>query len=84
MKEISTDLFDELDSLPTPKPRKSKTIERDHRSWFYVVDTVNGDCSNPDCKDPRDKANGVTMVWHHPSGESVCRYCFLGGWLVDD
>jgi len=37
-------------------------------------------CDNPDCIDPRDKTYGQTVV--DINGKSLCRYCFLGGWLT--
>lgn len=92
MEELSADLLDELDRQPIKKKRKTKVIERSYRAWFYEVSTNNGDCDNPDCADPRKKARGVTMVWTHPSGLSMCRYCFLDpeveskglAWLKDE
>lgn len=96
MEEISSDLFEELLKQPEKKPKKKKKVERTYRVWFYEVPTHNGDCSNPDCIDPRGKSSGVTQVWDHPTGVSMCRFCFLGkdviaggglhglGWLDDD
>ena len=84
MKEIPTDLFEELAKQPVPKPRKSKNIERTFRNWFYEVPTQNGNCDNPDCKDTRRKAQDITMVWTYPTGLKMCRICFMDGWLHDD
>jgi hypothetical protein len=79
MEEISDDFLDELLAEPEKKGRKPKTIERDHRTWFYVVTTHLGQCSNPDCLDDRKKPS--VMVWTKEEGIDICRICFLGGWL---
>lgn len=85
MEELPADLLDELDRTPEKKKRKSKVLERTYRAWFYDIATHNGDCDNPKCKDPRNKAKGVTQVWDHPTANiRMCRYCFLNGWLQDD
>jgi hypothetical protein len=81
VEELSEDFLDELLTEPEKKTRKPKQILRDHRTWFYVVRTQLGVCDNPDCLDDRKKPQ--VMVWTTPEGTSMCRICFLGGWLND-
>lgn len=82
MEELDLELLAELERQPTKKPRKSKVIERTHRVWFYDIETnTGGTCSNPDCLDKRDKYPNTVMLWEHPSGLKMCRFCFLDGYL---
>lgn len=80
MDELSEDFMDQLLTEPEKKV-KSKVIERDHRTWFYAIQTSLGTCDNPDCLDDRKKPQ--VMVWSSPGGEKMCRFCFLAGWLID-
>lgn len=82
MEEISLDLIEELERQPQKRGRKTKNLERDHRTWFYDIPQHIGECDNPDCKDPRNKKH--VMVWMNPDGIYMCRYCWLAGWLVPD
>jgi hypothetical protein len=82
MEELSLDLLDELEREPASKPKKSKIIERTHRTWFYGIATHLGKCDNDDCTDERKKPQ--IMVWTTKEGLDMCRYCFLGGWLESD
>lgn len=82
MEEISPEELDAVLQAPQPKARKTKNIERTYRSWFYDVRTELGSCDNPNCSDPRDKS--TVMVWEHPSGQRMCRYCWLDGWLIEE
>jgi hypothetical protein len=84
MEELDLDLLAELERQPAKKSRKTKKLDRTHRTWFYDIATNRGDCTNPDCSDPRGKYPGTAMVWEHPSGEKMCRFCFLEGWLDTD
>lgn len=79
MEEIGEDFLEQLLTEPEKKSRKPKVIERDHRTWFYVVQTRLGKCDNPDCLDDRKKPS--VMVWTNPEDTNMCRICFLGGWL---
>lgn len=81
MEELSEAFLDELEREPQTKRRKSKNLERDHRTWFYDISTNLGKCDNPDCKDKRGKPH--VMVWMNPDGINMCRLCFLDGWLAD-
>ncbi len=83
MEELPQELLDEL-VKPEKKPRsrKTKNPDRTYKAWFYEIETHNGDCTNPNCKDDRGKAKGITMVWSTPDGNSMCRFCFIDGWKL--
>jgi hypothetical protein len=82
MKELSPDELEAVLKAPQPKTRKPKHIDRTHRAWFYDISTALGVCDNPDCTDPRNKPR--IMVYLHPSGLNMCRFCWLEGWLNED
>lgn len=58
--------------------RRSKAVVVEPRTfevWFKLPSHF-GDCSNPDCADPRDTKPGCNMV-AGVNGSDLCRYCFL-------
>lgn len=79
MRELPAEFLDELEKGPK---RRSKTLGRTHRVWFYEVATHLGKCDNEVCTDSRKKPQ--VMVWTTKDGLNMCRYCFLGDWLKDE
>lgn len=77
LKKISDAQADALLRQPQPKTRTKKKKERTHRVWFYELEQRMGECSNPDCVDPRD-----LMQVHvaEVEGVEMCRFCFIAGW----
>jgi len=80
LKKISHAKADALLKQPQPKTRKKKKIERTHRVWFHNLPQIMGQCSNPDCIDPRNLSQvHVAEV----DGHLMCRFCFVAGWKDD-
>ena len=81
MEELSQEQVDKL--LEAPKRSRKKKLERTYRAWFYDIETSLGNCDNPDCPDTRKKS--MCFVWEHPSGQHMCRFCFVDEeWLADE
>lgn len=83
MEELSPEQLDEILRAPQPKTRKKKKFERNVHTWFYDLVTIQGQCDNPNCEDPRTRgANSkrLVYVWEHESGVCMCRHCFFSGW----
>ena len=88
---LSADQIKALLALPTKKRggvRKKgiDTSTRDHKTWFLlahkILDEETGElakCENPNCPDTRDPHKTVVAM---VSGQYMCRYCFLDGWMV--
>jgi len=71
------------------------TSVRDHKTWFALAPQSREElkdlrCENPNCLDPRPpkiSALGQEIKHQHVievNGQKMCRYCFLGGWLLTD
>lgn len=82
MEELSPEEFDAVLRAPQPRTRKLKKFERTVHTWFYGITTVQGQCENPNCRDPRKK--NLVYVWEHESGIKMCRHCFFEGWEPDE
>lgn len=84
MEELPLDFLEELERTPQTKTKKkSKNLERTHRTWFYEIPTHLGVCDNEDCLDDRKKPQ--VMVWSDPkTGLNMCRFCWLAEWLKDE
>jgi hypothetical protein len=59
------------------KSGKFPTEPRNYETWF-ALPTHFRECTNPECKDPRDNKLGKAMV-AEVNGKEICRYCFLEG-----
>lgn len=80
MEELSPEELEEVLRAPQPKKRKSKVLERSYHNWFYELSHIYGKCENPDCIDPR---GGETAMVAEVNGSKMCRFCFVGRWLID-
>jgi hypothetical protein len=83
--ELSLEDIAALD-IQIKAPRKNKsgsvnTQNRDFETWFKLRTTF-GFCENPKCTDqrPAKVAEGNAMV-AVVKDKSMCRICFLAGWL---
>lgn len=81
MEELTAEELDAVLRAPQPKSRKTKNFERDIHTWFFEIVTLQGQCENSECTDPRK--NNLVYVWEHPSGVKMCRYCFFDSWEPD-
>lgn len=79
-----------------PKPRRGggrkksgvDTSVRTYETWFklhtHVYDNAGEklSCDNPNCLDPRE--DGKVKMIAEVDGVNMCRYCFLGGYGLEN
>ena len=64
------------------RTKADPTEVRELKVWFKLSHHIKEDgCDNPECVDPRPRGDKGTSVVVEVKGKSMCRYCFINGWL---
>lgn len=63
------------------RSKADPTEIREIQVWFKLNHEIRETgCENPDCDDPRQKADKGVNVVANVKGKWICRYCFLDGY----